>query len=329
MIFAEREVLRSTLSTSNLQKAERRGKPLTSESARRGIWVLRAIYSTTCPQNFTISHVLQDYEWLRHSYGQEVPSLSRQDAYYYVRKLQRGELGSLFEAPRQAGRGTKLAQVYYKRSPSLEFISLLCSREREREMGVVTYLKELKKKLASMPLPPKFPEPLSSSEQGARYFEANNHQIGDKWVTTMQFLNPPGRATLMSGEYYEEVHEEPLDEILLDDYLRDLIYCYAADHNTGHGKCMIDPKRLLNGRLRPSEIREILRLSDFAPPKQSKAVLVFTIHLIQLRSFLETKKGVERLTAALRRGSREYKDDVIHIRRYYNQGPRTTNPTAT
>jgi len=133
-------------------------------------------------------------------------------------------------------------------------------------------------------------------------------------VIISKFINPHDGIQYNADETFLEDFEEPLDEILLDHLLRDLVHSYAVSQAADHVRTdAIPPKRILSmdNNLSKSEILTMLRHSKL---KEILKIIAFhEVDVQRLRAFLETKRGQQRLAEAIRHGSPKYRERIAEL----------------
>lgn len=143
-------------------------------------------------------------------------------------------------------------------------------------------------------------------EIGSRYAVKNGDGLG---VITTVAVNPT-RRMMFAGAFHtkgrlsryegmEEEFDDPLDELVLEHFLRGLIMEFAGSNfhfRKGEYHHITDPERLSTGLISRKEIGLIVRhLRLLHKHKQQGCVLAFHLDLSKLATFLQTQKGKERL----------------------------------
>ena len=130
--------------------------------------------------------------------------------------------------------------------------------------------------------------------------------------TSRMMFSVPNAECRTFDQYagFEEEFEDPLDEIILDHYLRGIILEFAYERNCENeaASYLIDPPRLANGDISSSEAGQILR--SLPLHRQEKFELLFHIDIGKLETFLQTPAGRDRLAKALRAGSQEFRNAI-------------------
>jgi hypothetical protein len=115
---------------------------------------------------------------------------------------------------------------------------------------------------------------------------------------------------MAAADGLEEEYDDPLDETVLDHFIRGLVLEYAQRKNwdSSKGKYWIQPRCLSEGNVSSKEALMILRSLPLL--KRKRHVLLFHIDFLKLERFVRTKNGATRFSSALKNASAEYKEAI-------------------